>query len=116
MFLHVKAYHNPEFTYSPTSVTRIVGSVTVEMTQVPSDEAICRAVFGLLNGCSPQGWLLRCLAKVSTRYYREQMRSLRTGDLITVSTAEQADFCAEERTYEVLSVGFRRVERKAVEV
>lgn len=115
MYVQVKAYYNRDFSYTPESMTEIVGLIVLKWdvnTRWPQDEIVCRAVFQLFNGSKcdrPYHGLLWDIA----RRYRDDtsMRSMRMGDLIVIRPES-----GEEHAYEVLPVGFRRVEREFVEV
>lgn len=106
MFVRVRAYYNRETRYTPTSRIQIVGSVTAEFSELPRDEEICTAVFGLLNDGQISTSRQALLSPLTVRYHRERLRSMRPGDLITITTADGT------RHYAVREGGFQRVDRE----
>lgn len=108
MFVKVKAYYNRDRRYTPTSKLEIVGQVTVELADAKVED-ICAEVFGLLNDRQISTARQASLSRIALRYWRERLRSMRPGDVITVWTAVRVDDCAPENRYEVTQDGFRCV-------
>lgn len=110
MFVQVKAYYNRESTYTPESITQIVGALGCDIENDTEDHEICEAVYALLNGAQPTTFLERRLSDVKRRYEAEGLRSMRPGDVITVWVTDDA------YSYEVTDSGFRRIVRALSEV
>lgn len=113
MFYRVAAYYNRDMTYSETSILRIVGEASFELPQEAIHYDICEVVYALLNERGKLFGLHDKLFPVARRFYIERLRSMRTGDVVTVWAAENPDWCARMRSYEVRAFGFREIERES---